>query len=139
MAVAALALAPMGSLAARSGSGAAAGRFDYAAVAAQVNTIFRTRTESGQQVALTLTKAPRAKPTFLRPGRPMPPDAGHEKFSLIFDGPKELPLASAIHVFEHERLGRVEFYLGEIGPRVVDGIRYHAVFSFPPNLNPTTA
>jgi hypothetical protein len=82
-------------------------------------------------VELKLLKAPVAPPTPARPGHRPPGDAGNEKFSLIFSGPKEALLASAIHQFEHRHLGRFEMYIGQIGARDTDGVRYEAVFNQP--------
>jgi hypothetical protein len=58
-------------------------------------------------------------------------DADNERFSLIFRGPQHSPLASAMHSFEHPRLGRFEMYFGEISVRDEAGIRYEAVFNQP--------
>ena len=128
--MAGLALLPTRSLAALTGP-ASPQPLSHATLAAQVNTIFRVRTESGQVVNLTLLKARQAPPTPAKPGRPRPGDAGHEKFSLIFDGPRNVELPSAIHSLEHDQLGWMEFHLGEVGPRHSDHLRYEAVFNYP--------
>ena len=104
---------------------------NYAAFAAQIDTIFRVRLFSGQVVALQLIKARLAPPRPDAPGRRPPVDADNERFSLIFRGPQHSPLPSAIHSFEHPRLGRFEAYFGEIGVRDNAGIRYEAVFNQP--------
>ena len=129
--MAALAVTPISSLAALTGSTASPKPLSYATLAAQVNTVFRVRTDSGQVVRLTLLKAPLAPPTPVKPGGPTPGDAGHEKFSLIFGAPRNVKLASAIHSVEHDQLGRMEFYLGEIGLRDSGSLRYEAVFNCP--------
>jgi microcystin-dependent protein len=97
-ALAALALAPISSLglsAISHGDTLSLERMSYSALSAQVNTPFLVRLSPSSAVELTLLKAPRARPFRSRPGRRPPGDAGHEKFSLIFDGPKEALLASA--------------------------------------------
>jgi hypothetical protein len=107
------------------------GKLSYSMFAGQVNSIYRVRLSPGQVVELKLLKARVAPPTPARPGRPPPGDAGNEKFSLIFSGPKEALLASAIHQFEHRQLGRFEMYIGRIGTSDTDRVRYEAVFNQP--------
>jgi hypothetical protein len=107
------------------------GGLNYAAFAAQINTSFRVRLFSGQVVALQLIKARLAPHRPDAPGRQPPVDADNERFSLIFRGPRHSPLASAMHSFEHPRLGRFEMYFGEISVRDEAGIRYEAVFNQP--------
>lgn len=132
--VAALALAPGGSTGRSALAGdtvPATGPLHFARLAGQVNTPFQVQLSSGQLVSLTLLDARLTPPTPIVPGRRLPGDAGNEKFSLIFRGPKESLLASAIHRFEHDQLGRFEIYIGEIGRRDMDSVRYEAVFNRP--------
>ena len=107
------------------------GQLSYKSLAGQVNTLFRVRLSPRQVVELKLLKARVAPPTPALPGRRPPGDAGNEKFSLIFNGPKEVLLASAIHQFEHGHLGRFEMYIGQIGAPDTDSVRYEAVFNYP--------
>lgn len=107
------------------------GKLSYSSLAGQVDTVFRVRLSPRQIVELKLLKARLGPPTPARPGRRLPGDAGNEKFSLIFSGPKDALLASAIHQFEHRHLGRFEMYIGQIGPQGADGARYEAVFNQP--------
>ena len=130
-AVAALGLVPLhsaGQLAQPRGGFQSLGKLSYPSLAGQVNTLFRVLSV-GQVVELKLLKARVAPPTPARPGHRPPGDAGNEKFSLIFSGPKEALLASATHQFEHRQLGRFEMYIGQIGTRDTDGVRYEAVFN----------
>jgi hypothetical protein len=99
-------------------------------LAALIGTIFRVRLSSGAAVDLKLLKAPLAPPTPVLAGHPLPGDAGYEKFSLIFNGPKNHLIQSAIHHFEHEELGRFEMYVGQIGT-MDDDVRYEAGFNRP--------
>lgn len=115
------------------------GRLNYAAFAAQLNTIFRVRLFSGQVVALQLIQARLAPCRSSAPGRRPPADAHNERFSLVFRGPQHSPLPSAIHSFEHPRLGRFEIYFGEIGVRDNAGVRYEAVFNQPAATDPRGA
>jgi hypothetical protein len=130
-AVATLALAPITSIGASSTTNSGSWPIEqirHAAFAGQINTIFRAQLPSGQIVKLKLLKAPLAQPVRLSGSR-LPADAENEKFSLIFSGPKDFPLASAIHQFEHNELGRFEMHVGEIGQRDETDIRYEAVFN----------
>jgi hypothetical protein len=103
----------------------------YADLAAQVNTSFHVCISPGKLVELTLIKIPLARPTPVRPGKPLPGDAGHEKFSLIFSGSKETVLAPAIHPFQHAQLGRFEMHIGQIGTTDGETVRYEAGFNRP--------
>jgi hypothetical protein len=107
------------------------GEISQASFAAQVNTDFRVRLASGRVVRLTLLRAPLARSVPAAGGRPTRAEAGNEKFSLIFSGPAAVVLASAIHRFEHEVLGRFELHLGEVGVRPADAVRYEAVINRP--------
>src|SRR5882762_10446562 len=80
------------------------GQLSYESLARQLNTPFRVHLSPRQVVELKLLKARITPPTLALPGRRPPGDAGNEKFSLIFSGPKEVLLASAIHQFEHRHL-----------------------------------
>jgi len=105
-------------------------RLNHAVLSRQVNTLFKVRRADGQVVNLTLLKAPLARPRRTIGNKP-PVDLNHEKFSLIFSGPKDVLLASAIHQFEHRELGRFEMHLGPIGMPGADGLRYESVFNQP--------
>jgi len=91
---------------------------------------FKVRLTDGQTANLTLLKAPLAPARRTIGGKP-PGDLHNEKFSLIFSGPKDVLLASAIHELEHQNLGRLEMHLGQIGTLATDGLRYEAVFNQP--------
>jgi hypothetical protein len=133
-AMAALAVTPLTSIPASATPGGnfqSLDRMSYAALAGQINTSFRVRVTPHRFVELTLLKAPLGPPTPQRPGRRLPWDAANEKFSLIFSGPKDAPLASAIQRFEHPRLGSFEMSIGQIGADHPERIRYEAVFNRP--------
>lgn len=95
----------------------------YAALAGQINTVFRVRVSLRQTVPLVLLRAPR------HPTSPGP--AGYEQFSLIFRGPQALPLAAAIHPFEHDSLGQFGMFISPVGQPQADDVRYEASFSRP--------
>lgn len=131
--MAALTVIPMssfGALAAAPGF-SSLDQMGYSVLAGQINSIFRVRTASGQTVELKLVKAPLSPLMPVVPGRRLPEDAGNEKFPLIFSGPTDAPLPSAIHQFEHPQLGRFEMYVGEIGLRDGESVRYESVFNRP--------
>ncbi len=104
---------------------------DYALLARQVNTLFQVCSSSGRMVELTLFKAILAPPTPIIPGKCLPGDAGFEKFSLIFRGPKDELIESAIQQFEHGQLGRFDMYIGQIGVPDSESVRYETVFNRP--------
>jgi hypothetical protein len=104
--------------------------------ARKVNTRFRVRLPSGQAVQIKLVRASEAAPTPPVPCGGSAGDAGNEKFSLLFSGPKETPLPSAIHRFEHDQLGRFEMYIEQVGAPDVADERYEAVFNRPAPSGP---
>lgn len=123
---------PLAAPAATAGEKRAPNPMSYAALAAQVNTLFRVRLDTGKQVTLKLLKA-RLTPTKpLRAGSRPPADAGNEKFSLLFSGPKDELLPEAIHRIEHDVLGKLDLYLGRIGTPDEASVRYEAVFNLAP-------
>jgi hypothetical protein len=106
-------------------------QISYSALASQINTLFRVTLSPVRTVELKLLKAPLAPATPVTPGRRLPGDAGNEKFSLIFSGAKNELIPPAIYRFEHEQLGGFDMYIGQIGPRDTDRVRYETVFNRP--------
>jgi hypothetical protein len=106
-------------------------QLSYESFAGQLHRPFRVHLAPRQVVELKLIKAQVTPSTPVQPGRRPPGDAGNEKFSLVFSGPKKVLLASAIHQFEHRQLGRFEMYIGQIGAQETDSVRYEAVFNYP--------
>lgn len=106
-------------------------RLSYAVFAGQLNTVFRVRLASGGWVRLKLIQARLAPPFRGCAGCPEAANAGQERFSLLFSGPPEAALASALYAFEHAQLGRFDMYIGEIGMRDTARVRYEAVFNQP--------
>ena len=103
----------------------------YTAFAGQLNTLFRVRLSAVCVVELSLLKAPFTPPTPVIAGCRPPGDAGHEKFSLIFAGPGNMILDSAIYRFEHRELGEFDMYIGRIGALLNGEVRYEAGFNRP--------
>ena len=106
-------------------------QISYSQLAAQIHTKFRVYAPSGRLVELTLLKAPFTAPSPVVPGRRPSVDAGNEKFSLIFSGPRDELLPAAIHSFEHDELGGFDMYIGQVGLRNSQRIRYQSVFNRP--------
>ncbi|SPE55243.1 exported hypothetical protein [Verrucomicrobia bacterium] len=134
-AAAGLALSPLTSAglpAVLRGSSRSLEQMSYSELARQVNTRFRVRLSPSRSVEIKLVRAPLAPPVRPGPGGRLPPDAGNERFSLIFSGPTKALLDSVIHQFEHAELGRFEMFIGLIGPRDADPVHYEAVFNRPP-------
>jgi hypothetical protein len=130
----ALSLVPAGSFAsAATTSAGSAVRLNHAGFSQQVNTVFKIRLADGKTANLTLLKAPVAPPCRMSGNKP-PLDLNHEKFSLVFSGPTDVAIDSAIHQLEHEKLGRLEMHLGPIGTPGADGLRYEAVFNQPATI-----
>ena len=96
-------------------------RFEH--FAAQLNTPFIVRTGS-VPVKVVLVQA--------RPAPPPSPDAedaGHERFSLLFQGSPHQPLEQDTYLLEHPRLGRQAIFIAPVGPADAAGCFYEAVFN----------
>ncbi len=106
-------------------------QISHQAFAGQINSTFRVLLSPRRVVELKLLKAPLAPSLPATLGCRAPGDAGHEKFSLIFGGPADRLLSSAIHRFENDRLGRFEMYIGQVGTTDADDVRYEAGFNRP--------
>ena len=93
----------------------------------QVNTPFRLSSGS-KSFEVTLVQA-----NALPAGAPGSLDAGNEKFSLLFCGPRA-GLEQDTYSFEHERLGRLAIFIVPVGGVNMDGCHYRAVFNRPVNV-----
>jgi hypothetical protein len=91
-----------------------------------VNARFRARLGAEEFLDLELVRA-----------EPLELGGGHDvlglrraPFSLIFTGPKELPLQQRIYELEHPSLGALEIFLVPIGPEAGTArLRYQALFN----------
>lgn len=84
------------------------------------NSIFRVAV-GDDEVELRLAAVDRL------PAHPVAPR--REPFSLIFSGPREMPLGQRIHRLRHVVLGDLEIFLVPIGPGPEGAARYEAVFN----------
>lgn len=99
----------------------------FGAFASQVNSIFQTVAEAGSSVPLKLIAAPPRRTQGLL----LAPDARNEKFSLLFHGPRDQELKSAVHLFEHSPIGRFTMFIMPVGPGDQEHVCYEAVFIRP--------
>lgn len=103
------------------------------AFAAQLNTPFRIQAESGRSIQVTLAEVNVRPEKPLRPGRHPLPDAGNEKFSLVFSGSRHDLLGQDTYAVAHETLGRFDLFLVPINTRNPAKIDYQAVVNRPRN------
>jgi hypothetical protein len=103
----------------------------YAMFAEQAKTSFRVYADADRTVDLKLTKAALAKETSAKAGKRRPGDAGNEKFSLLFTGPRDALLQQRIYKFEHEKIGRFEMFITPVVPQDNNRYYYEAVFNRP--------
>ena len=97
--------------------------------AAVVNTRFTSWDDSGAAVPLELVEArgqqePRSVPAVAG-------DAGHEKFSLLFRGAMQQPLAQNTRWIEHGDIGRFALFIAPVGKADSRHRYYEAVFNRP--------
>jgi hypothetical protein len=128
---AALALGSVNSASALGGEFQTLANLAYPALANQVNSLFWVRVSACRSVKIKLISAPLSAPDALAADSPLPADAGNERFSLIFTGPGDRLIESAIHRFEHPLLGKFDMYIGQFGLRCGKIVRYESVFNRP--------
>lgn len=107
------------------------GELSYSAFAEQLNTPFRIWASPTRTVTVQLAEVSLARSKLSRPGRRPPPDAAHEKFSLIFSGSRRDLLEQDSYEFEHETLGRFTFFIVPIFTRNPEKMDYEAVINRP--------
>jgi hypothetical protein len=100
-----------------------------ATFAAQLHTMFRVTDAPVGSVELKLIEASPTETSPLQPANA--PDAQHEKFSLIFSGPKTPWLTQQIYRFEHPQIGWFAIFIVPIFTREADEQRYQAIFNRP--------
>jgi hypothetical protein len=98
----------------------------YAALAAQLNSTFRVRSNPGHTVKLELIEASLSPEAPRKADRPAP---RFERFSLLFRGAADELLEQKIHRFEQEQIGRFEMFIVPIGSRDKGHVYYEAVFN----------
>jgi hypothetical protein len=106
-----------------------------ATFAGQLQTTFHVADapEAGTELKLIEASLTEASPRQMANA----PDAHHEKFSLIFSGPKSPSLAQKIYRFEHPQIGGFAMFIVPILTRKPDQQRYQAVFNRPVPLGNT--
>jgi hypothetical protein len=101
-------------------------RVSFTAFSAHVGQHFRVVQKS---VALKLVEA-KLSPTFHPPGR-VAEDAGNEKFSLRFIGPKAGALTQDTYAFEHSGIGCFAMFIVPAAEEDSRHACYHAIFNRP--------
>ena len=99
------------------------------ALRAKVGETFTVRDSAGASQALVLVEAPTQAPS--RHARATDPDAAHEKFSLVFRGPRAPALGQETYVFEHAGLGRFALFIVPVPRSDPKFCYYQAIFNRP--------
>ncbi len=106
---------------------AAPEQLNYKAFSKCLGSNFILQRDNAPNVALELTHA--------RPQQPSPfecanvPDAGHERFSLMFCAPKSAALPQNTYTFEHSQIGRFEMFIVPMGVKDETHGCYEAIFN----------
>ena len=90
--------------------------------AKHVNTKFRVQVEAPQPIELTLVSV---TPRRIEPHE----QAGMERFSVMFMGPREILLPQQTYLVSHPEMGDFEIFLVALGQEP-EGIRYEAVYNY---------
>ncbi len=102
----------------------------FAAFARTVGSPYRVLLAEGLSLEVLLVQAEPKPPANAR--QAAAPDAGNEKFSLLFQGPPEPPLPQDTYTFQHPRIGTFAMFVALVGS--ADGTHryYEAVFNRAP-------
>jgi uncharacterized protein DUF6916 len=107
----------------------ALGQLTYEAFSKCVGSSFILLRGAKPAVALELANARQQEPSRFESANA--PDAGHERFSLMFCGPHSDVLPQDTYSFEHGRLGRFEMFIVPMGVKEETHCYYQAVFNRP--------
>jgi hypothetical protein len=94
-----------------------------------VRTEFEVSGPSGPLATLVLAKV---EEQVHKRTRPHHPDAGNERFRLVFEGPLAPVLSQDTYTFSSARLGRFAMFIGPLQRKTEERCRYEAVFNRPP-------
>lgn len=108
-----------------------AGEIPRAAFASQVNTCFRIHTDAGRAIKVTLAEVKIRPEKPPKAGKRPLPDAGNEKFSLVFSGSRADLIQQDTYRLAHETLGRFDLFIVPIYTRNPAKIDYQAVINRP--------
>ena len=101
----------------------------FGALASHLHGLFTVYADTSTAVEMQLIEAtPSVHPS---PEALQAPDAGNEKFSLVFCGPQDPLLPQSIYLFEHEEVGRFGMFVVPILSRDPDHYYYQAIFNRP--------
>src|SRR5581483_8370954 len=92
--------------------------------------LFHVLEESGMGVFLRLIEVKPVLPSS-SPNAARAEDVLNERFSLLFSGPSNRPLAQGSYVFENLGIGRFEMFIVPVGPQDSSPRYYEAVFNRP--------
>jgi len=87
-----------------------------------INTPFRLLADAPKPIDLTLVGVD-SRPSEAHE------EAGMERFSVFFMGPREFVLAQATYRLAHPQMGEFELFLVPIGQEP-DGFRYEAIYNY---------
>lgn len=97
--------------------------------AGQLNTLFVLHLGEGGVVPLRLIRAEMKERTPRENSNA--PDAGFERFSLVFAGRRGPLVPQESYVFEHPRIGRFEMFIAPVISRDPARHKFEAVFNRP--------
>jgi len=99
--------------------------------ASQLNTPFHIHSATKGKIKVTLAEVKMGQAAALKPGQLPRPDAGNERFSLIFSGCRSELLAQDTYRMDHPALGQFELFIVPIFTRNLSKIDYQAVVNRP--------
>jgi hypothetical protein len=128
------AMGPTAALAGTSPAQSLLKEISYASFAARLHKEFIVRREKQFLGALVLIEARKLTDKF--PARTKSLDAGNEKFTLLFSGPRRRPLAQDTYTFEQAGLGRFDMFIAPVGLANESQLYYEATINRPVASDP---
>ncbi len=101
----------------------------YDAFSKCLGSTFVVKRQDQPGVALELIRARRQPASRLAKANAL--DARHEKFSLLFRGPRSMALDQNSYTFEHGEMGRFEIFIVRVGVEDKSHEYYEAIFNRP--------
>ncbi len=120
------------SLFAKSSPHAGRNQIDFATFLSKRGTVFTASPGSGALVIMELIEVEQTVINQNTAEKAI--DAGHEKFSLLFQSPAGQALEQDTYTFEHPELGRFDMFIVPISVRGNNDNYYEAIFNRPPLL-----
>lgn len=102
-------------------------KLSFQTFAKQLNSSFEVEINDSSTLAVQLLQAKKGKVRRNNANG----GAAYESFSLLFAGPRDIPLAQGTYRFGHSRIGRFDLFIVPVLSPDNESLRYEAIFNRP--------